>query len=148
MAFTGLNWQHFRDTFQDVDKMIGTMVTMITGPSSRHGSTESTSSGSSGSSGAIVAGSGNRVVVLKRKSGEEEDGQGQSGEPKPKKSSSPESDSSSSSESDNRASIRIYLSSIQDYEISSQALCLVSIQFNGFEFSIDFMDEAETKNCG
>uniref|UniRef100_A0A8R1IP10 Uncharacterized protein n=2 Tax=Caenorhabditis japonica TaxID=281687 RepID=A0A8R1IP10_CAEJA len=43
------------------------MVTMITGPSSRHGSTESTSSGSSGSSGAIVAGSGNRVVVLKRK---------------------------------------------------------------------------------
>ncbi|CAL2047836.1 unnamed protein product [Caenorhabditis brenneri] len=96
MAFTGLNWDHVKSTFLGANKLIGSMVNMVSGGSdSRESSADSRSSGSS-SDGAIVAAPGGRLVVLKRKSTDEDmqDGAAQS------KKICPESESSSEASSD------------------------------------------------
>ncbi|NP_001368732.1 phospholipase A2 [Caenorhabditis elegans] len=112
MAFTGLNWQHLIGTLWDANRMIDTMVTAIAGSSgSREGSADSRHSGSS-SDGAIVAGPNKRLVVLKRKS---EDDDAPDGAAKTKKhcedTDSIASESSCNDAEDTKGSIR-FLSSL------------------------------------
>uniref|UniRef100_A0A1I7V2V7 phospholipase A2 n=1 Tax=Caenorhabditis tropicalis TaxID=1561998 RepID=A0A1I7V2V7_9PELO len=115
MAFTGLGWQHVKSTLWEANKMIDSMVTMIAGKSeSRESSADSRASGSS-SDGAIVAGPNGRLVVLKRKSTDDEaepDGQAQSKKLRPEqKNESSASLESASEAEDARGSIR-FLSSL------------------------------------
>lgn len=110
MAFTGLNWEHVKNTFLGANKMIDSMVNMIAGGSgSRESSAESRSSGSS-SDGAIVAAPGGRLVVLKRKSTDEDEPDGAAQSKKLCPENEPSSESSSDAE-DSRGSIR-FLSSL------------------------------------
>ncbi|CAP26033.2 Protein CBG05582 [Caenorhabditis briggsae] len=109
MAFTGLNWDHVKTTFWEANKMLDSMVTMIARSSgSRESSAESRSSGSS-SDGALVAGPNGKLVMLKRKSTDEDEEDGAAMSKKPCLES--DSASESSEAEDAKGSIR-FLSSL------------------------------------